>query len=777
MMKQLYYVIQTLIRGRGSNVIKVLSLGMGLTMSILLFSRVAYEQSFDTCYRDYDRIYQAWSQFSVNGETMDWQTFNVGPLVGAILENFPDEVESAASTSTWSVSNPLYVDGRRFDSKKIAADSLFFHTMGINVLTGDARQGLTQPDVIFLSRSLAKEIFGDADPMGRTISYNHEFDLTVRGIYEDVADNTSLYHAAVVSMPTVFNRFSDNYSWQGGDSWLEYVRLRKDADVEAINRRLPAMIDKYRPKEKSYGYTAKIEPLRDTYRGYDNVQMMTIVMSVLGVCILFITALNYVLISISSLSYRAKQVGVHKCNGASEGTILSMFMLETLFIILAALVLMAVFVLGFRDFVEDTASADLGSLFAGERLWVPATVVLLLFLIGGLLPGWQMARIPVTQVFRRYTEGKKGWKRPLLFVQFAGVAFICGLMLVVSAQYRFVLDKDMGYRPERVAVGYLALRDSVARDAAYQYFKSLPYVEAVSSAQSTPLNGYSGMMILDEAGKSLFSCRTCYWAMPDFYTFMGMQLREGRRAREAGGQVEECLVNESFVEKMHWSYPVTGEHPQWVNASGTRLKVVGVLKDFQIGNFYEDAQPFISIGNELFYGLIHVRLKEPFAENLRQLNKDVAVAYPDKTIDFEGYEQSLAETYNSVRVFRNASLMAAVTMFFVMLMGLIGYTTDEVRRRSKEIAVRKVNGAEASDILRLLNKDVARVAVPSVIIGTLASWYVGEIWMDSFKVKLEVSWLLYGAVVLLVLAVIFGCVVGKSWRIANENPVDSIKSE
>ena len=105
---------------------------------------------------------------------------------------------------------------------------------------------------------------------------------------------------------------------------------------------------------------------------------------------------------------------------------------------------MTLVLLNFREFFEDTAAAKLSLLLAPERIWVPLTVVGILFMVGGVLPGRLFARIPVSQVFRRYTEGKKGWKRPLLFIQFAGVAFICGLMCVVMVQYQYVLNKDMG---------------------------------------------------------------------------------------------------------------------------------------------------------------------------------------------------------------------------------------------------------------------------------------------------------------------------------------------
>ena len=771
-MKQIYYVIQTLLRGRGSNIIKVISLGLGLTMSILLFSRVAYEQSFDTCFKDYDNLYQVWSIFSVKGEKFEPQEWNCGPVAGAILENFPKEVESAVSLSTSMVSAPLYNGSVRLDDRKIAADSLFFRTMGIDVLNGNPEKDLVQKDIIFLSERFARKVFGEENPIGKTLNYDHQFDLTVKGIYANLPENATINPEAVISMPTLWSRNWNNYSWSGGDSWVEFIRFRPGADKSVVNARIDAMIDKYRPAEdkKEYGYTAFVQPIRDTYRNYDDVQRMRVIMSILGFAILFIAALNYVLISISSLSYRAKSVGVHKCSGASGGTVFSMFLLETGIIIVAALLLMALIMLNFRDFVEDTVVVKLSTLLAPERIWVPLSVVLLLFMVGGVLPGRLFARIPVSQVFRRYTEGKKGWKRPLLFVQFAGVAFISGLMCVVMSQYQYVLKKDMGYNPKQIAIGNAYWDNEATRDAAYQFFKGLPYVEAVSSANSTPISGYSGSMIHSESGQALFSCRSSYFMREDFPALMGMTMKTGRMARDK----EEVVVNETFAEMMRWGDDVVG---RTVYTEGNTFKVVGQLKDFQIESFRTEKMPFIARGNKNFYGTVHVRLKEPFTENLQKLNRDVAEAFHDQTIDFTGYEKRIENSYNSVRVFRNATLMAAVTMFFIMLMGLIGYTTDEVRRRSKEIAIRKVNGAEASGILEMLSRDILVVAAPAVVIGTVLAWYVNGMWMEQFAERIPISWAVYVLVVMANLVIIVACVLWKSWQIANENPVNSIKSE
>ena len=926
-MKQIYYVIQTLLRGRGSNIIKIISLGLSLTMSILLFSRVAYEQSFDTCYKDYDNLYQIWSVFTVKGEKYPPQEQNCGPVAGAILENFPEQVEAATSTCHW-MNAPLYNENARFDERKIVADSLFFKTMGIEVLSGNPVKDLQQPNVIFLSDRFAGKIFGGENPVGKTVNYNHEKDFTVKGTYEALPENATVHPEAVISMPTLWNDGVGNYSWRGGDSYPEYIRFRPGADKSVVNARIDAMIEKYRPEEdkKKYGYTAFVKPIRDTYRNYESVERMRNIMTVLGLAILFIAALNYVLISISSLTYRAKAVGVHKCNGASGGKIFGMFLLETGIIIAAALLLMALVLLNFREFFEDTAAAKLSLLLAPERIWVPLTVVGILFLVGGVLPGrlfaripvsqvfrrytegkkgWKrpllfiqfagvaficglmcvvmvqylglailfiaalnyvlisissltyrakavgvhkcngasggkifgmflletgiiiaaalllmalvllnfreffedtaaaklslllaperiwvpltvvgilflvggvlpgrlFARIPVSQVFRRYTEGKKGWKRPLLFIQFAGVAFICGLMCVVMVQYQYVLNKDMGYNPQRMAFANAYWNEDKESDAALRFFKGLPYVEAVTSANNTPVSGYSGSMIRDASGNVLFSTRACYYMREDYPAMMGMVFKAGRMARTK----DEIIVNETFADMMHWGNDAVGRTVDVDNAA--QMKVAGVLKDFQIGDFTEAKMPFVARYNQHFTGTVHVRLKEPFVQNLRQLNKDAADAFGNQTIDFVSYEKQITDSYNSVRVFRNATLMAAVTMFFVMLMGLIGYTADEVRRRGKEIAIRKVNGAEASSILELLSKDVLVVALPAVVLGTLASWYINGIWMEQFAEQVPLGWVVYLLVVIANLAVIVGCVLWKSWRIANENPVNSIKSE
>ena len=232
------------------------------------------------------------------------------------------------------------------------------------------------------------------------------------------------------------------------------------------------------------------------------------------------------------------------------------------------------------------------------------------------------------------------------------------------------------------------------------------------------------------------------------------------------------VVNQAFVKKMGWTSNGIGEV---VPEMGT---VTGIV-DYSFSNQTE-MEPYCVLwwNNESGTDYIHIRLKEPFDENLVRLNEDMKTLYPQDDIQFRSVSWELQEHFSSERTFRDSTLIACIAILAITLLGVIGYTNDEVRRRSKEIAIRKVNGAEAGHILQMLCRDVAIIALPAVVIGVLLSWQIGNVWVSSnFKDILSISPLVYIGVVIMALAFILGTVIVKSWRVANENPVVSIKSE
>ncbi|MEL5892829.1 ABC transporter permease [Bacteroides sp. GD17] len=765
-MRHIYYAFQTLLRGHGSNIIKILSLAFGLLMSVFLFARIAFELNFDNFYHESDKLYLVMTGWMEDGVLRGgYGDYTVHSIPGAVAEEFPDEVQSATTCFTFG-GKRLKLGNRKFEVPMVMADTLYFATLGLPVLEGDPQE-LANPDVIFLSKSVARRIFGSENPIGQTLNYGgEEIPMLVKGIYADVPLNTVLnpHPDAIVSFSSIERHNWARLGWNSGGNFQGYLRLRSRQDAEALNERMTAAVARHIPGDSKLELAVRIFPVKDIHLRSPQVKKMIGIMFFLGIVLLFTTALNYVLVSVSSLTQRAKAIGVHKCSGASGRSIFSMFMVETAAVIVLALLVIGFMVYVFHDKMEELAAIPLATLFDWQNLWAPLAVVAVLFLLGGCLPGMLFSRIPVTQVFRRYTSGRRGWKRVLLFVQFIGAAFILGMMLVVCAQYQYVTKRDRGFRPERVASLFQRMENP---DQLRSVVGNLPYVEAVASAGGT-MTGFRAQYILtDNQGNKLFSPRNSTFDK-DFLSFIGLKLEAGNNLTGEG----QLLVNRPFVEQMKWTGSGVGEQ---VKDHGT---VVGVLSTFAFATGPDDREPVMIEWEGGTASNLHVRLKEPMDDNLARLNEEMKKLYPqEENLIFISLEAEMRSFAESVRVFRDVTLLASITILFIILMGLVGYVNDEVRLRSKEIAIRKVNGAEVGSVLRLLSRDVLWLAVPAVALGTFGATRGGESWVSQFSDARPMPVMGYVAMGVFLLLFILACVVMKAWRIANENPVKSIKNE
>ena len=505
----------------------------------------------------------------------------------------------------------------------------------------------------------------------------------------------------------------------------------------------------------------------------DNIRRL-LILGVLGFSIFFVSIMNYVLAAIASINRRAKSVGVHKCCGASSGHILGLFMWETGLIVLVSVGCCVLLMHLFSDIIQDMVGSRLADVFTMENMYVPVLTVLLLFLVAGVLPGYMYARIPVTQVFRRYTENKRSWKRGLLFVQFAGVAFILGMLFTTVLQYRDLMKRSVGFRTSGLVMADLSGDMKLGRNVADAICRE-PYVEAVAFTTFGMLQTYNTAMLRDVQGNSIDLLHYQFIGK-DFPEVMGMELVEGSWPQHEG----EAVVGRKMVETMKWSNESIGKKIpidlSWMKMDGP-ITVVGVVDDIRNMGFFEELTNTAFIYNEKGVRVFNVRMKGPVEENVKRLNEMVSEAFPTCSLEFETYERIREVKNESVLRFRNIVCATSICILFIVLMGLIGYVSDETQRRSKEIAVRKVNGGEAFDILRLLSVGILKVAVGAVIIGIVFAWYISGIWMEQFPDSslLSVGWFVLLGICLLALIVLV--VVVKAWHIANENPVKSIKSE
>ena len=773
-MRQIYYSIRTLLRERGSNLIRVISLSLGLTIGILLFSQIVFELSYENCYPEAERLAMVRAQITnlSTGEIMgdegtnyDYTVF--APTANAVAESMPEEVEYASCVLPEREYNIYYEEKLLSDVDYIYVDSCFFQVFGIPLLKGNLKD-LIIPGSVFVSERFARETFADEDPVGKILSADKQNTFTIRGVYKDVPENTMLTHDFVVSIYNNNGGYQAGTGWNGNDVFYTFLRLRRESDMDKVNDNIQRVIEKYTETTiDDWKMDYSIIPLVKRHLDSPDVQKRLVIYGFLGFAIFFVAIMNYMLISIATLSRRAKSVGVHKCSGASSTNIFSMFLAETGILVILSVLLSFLLIFNAREMIEDLLSVRLSSLFTWGTLWVPLLTILVLFVLAGGIPGRLFSRIPVTQVFRRYTDGKKGWKRSLLFVQFTGVSFVLGLLLVTLLQYGHLMNRDMG-----IDVTGLTEAESWLPKERVEHIKDelrrQPMVEGVTVATHSVLGQYWTRGLMSNDGKRLatLNFNYCHYNYPEV---MGIKIIEGTPMKKGG----DLLVNEELVRLMRWTDGAVGKRVN--NVAGT---VVGVFRDIRNESFYAAQSPIILIGTEEQANhTFDVRLKEPFDENLKRLNEYMEKTFPDVSLHFMSVDHMVKDLYKDVYRFRNSVWITSCFILLIVIMGLIGYVNDETQRRSKEIAIRKVNGAEAFHVLRLLTRDILYVSVLSILIGTAVSYFAGRAWLDQFAEQIELNPLLFIGTALFIQLLIIVCVVLKAWHIANENPVNSIKNE
>ncbi len=773
-MRHLYYTLQTLLRGHDGTVEKLVSLTLGLVMGVLLFAQIAYELSFDRFYPNPETLVMLRMRDVRQGvpdSEYNYSTYR--PAAADLGEACREQVESACLTSNfWEPA--FYKDDKKLeDVRTLFADTAYFATTGLTLLEGSPKDLGVQGNA-FISQRMARKLYGSESPIGKELSVEKLFNVTIRGIYADVPRNSIMPHDLLLSIAAVDWAYGAG-TWGTNNLYGILFRLKQPADVDAMNSRIQRAVEQYADTHLGEDVVTEysIQPLCQVYRSLPDSMRRLAILGVLGFSIFFVSILNYVLRAVAAMSRRAKQVGVHKCSGADSRHILSMFLWETGMLVAASILCGGALLGLLREPVEELLGSRLSDLFAWQTLYVPLGTVLLLFLVAGVVPGRIYAGIPVTQLFRRYADGKRSWKRGLLAVQFAGVAFIGGLLLTTVWQYHDLMSRSVGFRSEGLAVGIVTGNIRRAQGVA-DAIRREPYVEAVAASGHSLLAHYSTNRLTDNQGN--FICPLHFTQIDkDFPRVTGLRLLEGHWPQHRG----EAVVGRTTVETLKWGDTAVGRQlpvdPSWAGLEEPPV-VTGVVEDVRNMGFFQGQTCTAFILNDRVR-TFNVRLKAPAEDNLKRLNAFVRSAYPDLAMDFTAYRDIRREQYAGVSAFRNTVWVTTACIVLIVLTGLVGYVSDETQRRSKEIAVRKVNGAEASHILRLLSADILKIAVAAVALGMTVAWHVSGQWMRQFADSSLLSPVWYFLLALLLLALVVAAVVCKAWHIANENPVLSIRSE
>ena len=777
-MKNLNYSLRYLLKNRGNSITRLISLALGLVVSLLICSYVGINLSYGRFFTDRERVYQIFEnspQFGITGPQLE-------PVAYTLAENIPS-IEAA--TNYFDRLMQVKLGNSYMDARWLEVSEDFFTVLDFGVLSGDAKHILSREGVanneVFITERLAELLFGNESPLGKILPTTQGQEYVVSGIFRTPPVTNPLDDFDIVSFrdynPTTAN-------WQGDDSYPTFIKLRKGATKSQAEAEIQSLIEEHptlRKMVELWKANYFLVPIEDVVYVDNNIRQTQMIYGILAVLALLVATLNYVLLTLSSLVQRSRTIAMLRCNGASRWDIFRMLLSETLIMIVAAIVV-AVFVIAcLHQEIYQLLGYQLVDLFAWERIWIPALVCVVSFLVAGLIPASLYSRVSMSYAFRRGSDNRTWWKRILLFVQVACTTGVVCFLLTTSQQSKYILEANLGYDYDRIVTMNFGATTS-QRSAIVEELKRLPFVESVGHSVQYPIWGYFGNPVYDyEKKEILFSCRFEYFDEAYIET-MGMEIVAGRNFNEQDA-LNKTIVNEEFVRQHGWELESAVGKSYWQN--GGWCEVVGVIRDFtQAGGFVEPLSVFRTAyidndPNRLLTLQMSIRLTELTPENIKALDSVIAENYHSEwEYQLTPYVDRVKERFVYRDSMRNNVLLVSLTTLIISLIGLIGYLGNEMARRRKEIAIRKVNGATTSQVLSLLSLNISWVVIPAVVTGVAGAVWGGMKYLEMLETMCEpLAWWIFAGGAAVVIAIVYVILIIRTWRTANANPIDMIKIE
>lgn len=779
------------------NIIKILCLALGLSVGFLLVAKIYFEQSYDSFFPDIDRIYRITESVVQNGEYREYQN-TPGGTAPEVQRNLSQIEVATRMTFLTDETKVKLDDGRAFDIPQIyLADTCLFDVLSTIILEGNPHEVLAVEDQVMIPRSLAEKIGGDV--IGQRISvvkWGEEYKAMIGGVYEDFPLNSTISNAVYLGMPTIKKFMYDgSENLIGNDRYSSYAKLAKDVDPLEVSS---IMVEHLKTKIDEEAFTVNdykvwLRPLSGAYSSQDGVKNMSWMLGILALMMLMCAGLNYLLIVIGQLAARGKEMAIRKCYGTGRKSIFKMMIEESIFFLIVSLVLAILLSFSLSDLCKELLGYTPKELFSTGRVWIVEGLVCLgLLVITGVIPSIIYSRTPVSQAFRPTVHGRRIWKLVLLAVQFFATGTVMCLLVLVWRQYSMVGTLNMGVDYENIGVFYRNPLSNEKTSTVMKELRKLPFVECVATSFQDPTEWAAGNNIWTEGhDEDNVNIADMYFVNPELFDVLGVKFVQGSNFSEnADSTVNEIVVDERMIEVLQKYFDekdsdivgktiyITGHENETDNRP--LFTIVGVVKNIRRGGFESGN---VDTRAEVFFPAkgvrenVFIRFTELTPENLMEAQKVLDSVNDGDAIYITPYKMRIDAKRGQIKRFGMSVMVVGIAIILIALIGLIGYVSDEVNRRAKEIAIRKVNGTPARKIVRLFCIDVMKVAVPSLLLGGVAAVLIGQRWLAQFTDQVSLSPLSMIACLIIVLALILGVVVINTLRVARSNPVDHLRSE
>jgi putative ABC transport system permease protein len=770
-MTRIRIIIRSLFKNRVTSVITIAGFSVSISMALIIIAFIIGEFSYDKVYPNTDRIFRVFANDDRASVREDFREF--------FLEKYP-AIEDACRYNNYGTT--LTYEDRPFTGQMIVTDTSFFNIFSTRFIIGSIHSSLTNPNDIVLTESFARKIFGEEDPTGKRLIAEYDTPLTVSGVVKDFPAYSSI-HGDFFTNSKIKIRYE---GWSDGmGNEVNYFRLfilvrsagnissleeLLTRDIKLVQYKAGYKIEKINliPFSRSYF----LQGINRSQTRHANLKLIRL-FSVISLIIILLAVFNYINLTTANHTDRYKEIGIKKAIGASRLQVFTQFILEAFLVcfisLLLALLLSSFWIPFFERFLGS--KIDLAILY--KPFWLMWLVfgVLVISVISGIYPAISISGLkPITILMKQKTVQRKSFSlRALLNIIQNAVSIVLIITLIVlSRQIDYVRIKDYGYNTDqllRVDVHWrLANKAGIIRDK----LLSDPSVKSVCFSHGSPGSIYS-YSSWDVPGKPE---NTMYELATDtaFLKVFQVTIIRGRELLPSDFN-KVCYINETAFKTAGWE--------KFEGEKYHGLEIIGIVRDFHFADMYNQIKPLaIQISSDA--GISHLTLRvtpDNIPRIVRLLTETWKEICPGHELRYQFYDDWLDSMYKSEERLAAAIRLFAILAIMISCLGILGLAEFSIRKRIKEIGIRKINGATISEVMTLLNKDFIRWVVIAFFIAAPVAWYSMNKWLTTFAYKTSLSWWIFALAGLIAIGISLLTVSWQSWRAASRNPVKALRYE
>ena len=801
---------RSLLAYKGTTAINILGLVIGIASALAILTVIRFEVSFDSFHSNRDRIYR---MVRISGS--DMSEFRSGisyPVPGAMkaeissLENIVSmEYLGGANINVLDASGETVAKFREESGCTLVESNFFkvfdFKGTDFKWLSGNPEKALTEPLSAVLTKTMAQKYFGDRDPMGQTLQLQMQYDFRVTGVIEDLPANTDFPFKILLSYASLENlagrdRLNDWFSVN--DTHQTYLVLPEGVTQTEMENEIAKVHAAHTPKDLHESRHYLLQKFRDVhydarfgnFSGRTISRQTVMALGIIGVFLLLTGSINYINLSTAQSSVRAKEIGLRKVMGSNRKNLMIQFLTETFVVVsiagLIALILSEILLTNFQSlFNIKLAGYNLTEPFI---LFSLIGIIVFVTLFSGFYPSLIISRFsPLTALKNKFsteTLGGMSLRKVLVVVQFTITQILVVGTFIVVNQMRYFQNVDMGFNREAILTARIP--DSKKIDVIEEQLRSQSFVEDVSFSFTLP-SGVRRSRSYQDIGKTEAN------AMEDFLVFeyapidpryldlYKIKLMAGRNL-SMQDSVGNILINQTLVKNLELGSPAEAVGKVLKMGGGKLVTVIGVVDDFYSNSLKEGVDNMVLLIAPHDYQTMSVKLAAGgdgigLQEKVKVVEKIWSSTFPDFIFNYQFFDENIKAFYEQENKYAKLFQLFSIVFLLIGCLGLYGLITFVINRKGKEVAIRKVLGANLASILLLFSKEYIRLIILSFVLATPIAYYFVNDWLNTFANRIELQWWLFllpGAVVLCIALLV---VSTKSMKAANANPIDKLRYE